>query len=491
MPRLIIRGLLLACLALLLGAPALTYAQSGSTPEAVRALNEDVERAVAQAESGDLVAAQASLVAFHDGWALVEDGVRDQSRDAYIAIEDAHDAARDALAAGDAAAAVKALEDLEHANEAFADGRAISAAPQPASAVTLEGLLPKLGEASAALDRGDAASASAELAEFRAGWPDVEGAVKARSPEVYRSSENALPAAAAAIVAGDQAQAKSLLAQLQADLSPMAAPARYGMFDALSILLREGLEALLVIAALLAFLERTGNSDKRRWIWGGGLLGIAASVGTGLLIAVIFRGVSTGSNRELIEGVAGLIAAAMLFGVSFWLHGKSHVGAWQVYIRNRTSAALATGSLFSLATLSFFAVFREGAETALFYIGIAPSIATSDLLLGVGLALAILLVAGVLVLRLGVRLPLRPFFLVTSALIFYLGFKFIGTGIHALQVAQVLPSSGAAFLPDLQFLGMYPTWQTTLPQLVLLGAAVVVVLLERFARPRSLRQTAS
>lgn len=199
---------------------------------------------------------------------------------------------------------------------------------------------------------------------------------------------------------------------------------------------------------------------------------------------------ATGSNRELLEGISGLIAAAMLFGVSFWLHGKSHAGAWQKYIRERTTAALATGSLFSLALLAFFAVFREGAETALFYIGIAPSISTGDLFLGIGIALAVLAVAGVLVLWVGVRLPLRPFFLVTSALIFYLGFKFIGTGIHALQVAQALPASGASFLPDLPALGVFPTWQTTLPQLLLLGVAVMVVVLERVVRrPAAASQT--
>lgn len=440
-------------------------------------------------QSGEIDAAQASLAEFHEGWEGVEDAVREQSRDAYVAIERAYDAARDALAAGDASAAATALAALEQANDAFIEGRVIASAPG-APTITLDGLLPKLDEASAALAAGDAERASAELEEFRAGWPEVEGEVKARSAAVYRSSENAMAAASAAIAAGDLGGAAPLLDQLRADLAPMTAPARYGAFDAFSILLREGLEALLIIAALLAFLERTGNHDKRGWIWAGGILGVVASVGAGLVIALIFRGVATGSSRELVEGIAGLIAATMLFGVSFWLHGKSNAGAWQKYIRERTSAALATGSLLSLGALSFFAVFREGAETALFYIGIAPSIATGDLLLGIGIALVILLVVGVLVLRVGVRLPLRPFFLVTSALIFYLGFKFVGTGIHALQVAQVLPASGASFLPDLPALGVFPTWQTTLPQLVLLGVALVVVLLEQVVRrPAVLRQS--
>ncbi|MEI7769455.1 MAG: FTR1 family protein [Chloroflexales bacterium] len=490
MPRRILIGLLLAGLALLL-APAATFAQGGSPADGLRAANKEVEIAVSQVAAGDLAAAQVSLAEFHDGWAKVEDAVRDQSRGTYAAVESAYDKARGALAAGDVLAAKAALKELGQANQAFLTGSAPTESAAPAQAVSLETLLPILTEVSDALAAGNAATAAAELESFRAAWPDVEGEVKSRAPEIYRNSENALAAAAAAIAAGDLPGAHALISQLQADLLSMLAPERYGVFDALSILLREGLEALLVIAALLAFLERTGNHDKRGWIWGGGILGIVASVGAGLIIAVIFRGVATGSNRELIEGFSGLIAAAMLFGVSFWLHSKSHAGAWQTYIHERTSAALATGSLFSLGMLAFFAIFREGAETALFYIGIAPAISTSDLALGIGLAVAILLVVGVLVLWVGVRLPLRPFFLVTSALIFYLGFKFIGTGLHALQVARVLPASGAGFLPDLPALGVFPTWQTTLPQLALLGVAVVVVLLEQVLRRPATHQQAA
>jgi high-affinity iron transporter len=490
MLRRILIGLLLAGFALLF-APTGTFAQSESPADALREANRAVDVALSQIAAGDLAAAQVSLAKFHDGWATVEDAVRAHSRDSYAAIEAAHDKARDAIAAGDAATATAALEELGQANLAFIEGRAPATAPAQAHATSLELLLPTLTEVSDALAAGQAEHAAAELEAFRAAWPDVEGEVKTRSLRIYLSSENVLSTAAEAIATGDLVGARSLVEQLRGDLLPMVAPDRYGVFDAFSILLREGLEALLVIAALLAFLERTGNRDKRAWIWGGGILGVMASGGAGLVIAVIFRGVATGSNRELIEGFSGLIAAAMLFGVSFWLHGKSHAGAWQKYIRERTSAALATGSLLSLGTLAFFAIFREGAETALFYIGIAPSISTSDLMLGIGLALAILIIVGVLVLWVGVRLPLRPFFLITSALIFYLGFKFIGTGLHALQVARVLPSNGAGFLPDLPALGIFPTWQTTAPQLVLLSVAVVVVVLEQVVRPAAARQAAS
>ncbi len=491
MPQRILIGLLVAGLAFLL-VPAATFAQGGSLVDGLRTANNEVQIAITQSGAGDFIAAQASLSTFHDGWEKIEDAVHAQSSPTYAAVEVAYDKARSALAAGDSAAAKTALEELNQANLAFVEGRAPAAPAAQAQATSLDLLLPTLAEVNDALVAGNATHAATELETFRTAWPDVEGDVKTRSPEIYLRSENALSAAAAAITAGDLAAAKALVQQIQADLTPMLIlPERYGVFDAFSILLREGLEALLVIAALLAFLERTGNHNQRGWIWAGGILGVVASVGAGLVIALIFRGVATGSNRELIEGFSGLIAAAMLFGVSFWLHSKSHAGAWQTYIHERTNAALATGSLFSLGLLSFLAIFREGAETALFYIGIAPSIATNDLTLGIGLAIAVLLVVGVLVLWVGVRLPMRPFFLVTSALIFYLGFKFIGTGLHALQVARVLPASGPDFLLDVPALGIFPTWQTTIPQLALLGVAVVVVVLEQVVRrPAEAQQTA-
>jgi high-affinity iron transporter len=272
------------------------------------------------------------------------------------------------------------------------------------------------------------------------------------------------------------ASVSTTITQLRDDLEPYAIDdLKYGVFDATSILLREGLEAILIVAALLAFLQKAGNSDKRAWIWGGGLLGIIVSVLGGIAIQRFFSTVVTGTNRELIEGLTALVAAAMLFYVSFWLHRKTQLQGWQRYIQEKTTAALATGSLFSLGLLSFLAVLREGAETTLFYIGIAPSISQRDLLLGLAIGIVMLVVTGAGVLMLGRRLPLKPFFTVTSLLIFYLGFKFVGAGIHSLQVARVLPASPSVYLPSIDLIGMYPTWETTLLQVAMVVLASVVV----------------
>src|SRR5262249_47949903 len=165
-----------------------------------------------------------------------------------------------------------------------------------------------------------------------------------------------------------------------------------------------------------------------------------------------------GEHRELLEGITGLIAAAMLLYVTYWLHSQTSLGAWQRYIRERTTAALATGSLFGLGLLSFLAVFREGGETVLFLIGMTGKIATGDLLLGLAIGFAFLAVVGVLLTIVGVRIPMRPFFAVASVLTFYLCFKFVGTGLHALQVADVLQARTASFLPASDTLGLFPTW---------------------------------
>jgi high-affinity iron transporter len=138
--------------------------------------------------------------------------------------------------------------------------------------------------------------------------------------------------------------------------------------------------------------------------------------------------------------------------------------------------------------LAFLAVFREGAETAVFYLGMAPSIALNDLVLGLGGGVVALAVAAVLMLGAGVRLPLRLFFRVAGLLVYYLGFKFVGTGIHALQVANAVPATPIAGMPAIPFLGIYPTWETLLPQLALLLGALTALL---YLRARDRRAAAA
>src|SRR5581483_446958 len=143
-------------------------------------------------------------------------------------------------------------------------------------------------------------------------------------------------------------------------------------------------------------------------------------------------------------------------------HSKSNVKTWNRYISERSSRALATNSLLSLSLIAFLAVLREGAETVLFYVGIAPAIDTSQLLTGLAAGAAGLVLIAVLMLVVGVRIPIRPFFLLTSLLVFFLAFKFVGNGVHSLQVASVLTAHSASYLPTSDFFGVFPTWETAL-----------------------------
>ena len=471
-------------------APAASnIAGSASPVTSMVALNDHIEKALDTLADGNRDAAQTEFRAFTDGWASVEDGLRAAAPTSYLGIEDAMGDARAAFAMEpfDAAKVKAALQALETQNETFIGGRAntTTAAPAVGAEDGLAALVGTLDTAIAEARGGDVAGAAAALADFKGAWPGVETSVAARSPQVYASTENAMARAYGLLESTPPStnEALAVMEGMRADLAPLASVTQYGLADAAIIMLREGLEALLVMGALLAFLSKSGNRSKSRWVWLGGLAGIAASVVTAVIVQQLFAGPLAGANRELIEGLTGILAAVLLVYVSYWMHRKSHIGAWQSYIRQQSTSALARNSLLGLALIAFLAVYREGAETVIFYMGIAPSIALSDLLLGVGAAAAALVVLGVLMLRYGVRIPLRPFFLVTSLLLYYMAFKFVGTGIHALQVAGAVPATPSRFLPSWQPLGLFPTLETTAVQLVLLVLAVGVVLWFRRQTP--------
>jgi len=465
-----------------------------ATPaEDVASLATSVDRALSAVERNDLAAARSEMAQFNSSWGQIEDGVRGLSRSSYRGIEDAQGDVNFALGAPspDPQVVRASLQKLRAECDAFvlsfegAAPRAVPTATSAASERTLGTVVQHLANASARLDASDTAGARAEVDAFAREWTDVEGAVKARSGQVYTDTENNTARARALLGqrSPDVAATRAVLRTMQDDLAPIVqAGGKYSAFDAGAILLREGLEALLVVGALLAFLNKSGNGDKARWIWVGGGSALVASVGVALLVNVLFAQAAAGANRELLEGATGLVAAVLLLYVSHWLHSKSSLGAWQRYVHARGSAALAGNSVLSLSILAFLAVFREGAETVLFYVGIASSIEMRDLVLGLGVATALLVVLGVLILVLGVKLPMRPFFLVTSLLVYYLAFKFIGAGIHALQVSGYLPATPQPFLPSSDVVGLFPTLETTAAQALLLMATVALLVMPRLRR---------
>jgi len=475
---LLTRSLIALSVALLL---LVTTAYADSPRQDLQSADQSVVQATQQLADGNADSARQSYQAFRERWVQIEDGIKSTSPGDYEAIERAMRAVSVSLAAQpfDAARTDAALDALHDANEAFYGdgGPASSQATTSGEAARLQALVAQLDVVRTAVGRRDAAASRAALQQFEGDWPGGEALVKIKSPAAYTATEDDTAIVEAMLGSSTPrfAEADAVVARMRDRLAPIAeAGASYGVFDAFVIMLREGLEALLVVGALVAFLKRSGNSDKQRWIYGGAGVGVVLSIVLALALQQIFARAESGLGGELVEGIVGLSAAVMLFYVSYWLHSKARLGVWQQYIRQRSSAALAGGSMISLGAVALLAVFREGAETAVFYLGIAPGISPADLVVGLALGVLSLTAIGSAVLVIGLRLPMRPFFLASSALIYYLGFKFVGTGVHALQVAGVIRATPAP-LPGSDVLGVYPPWETALPQLVLLIAACIVL----------------
>lgn len=258
----------------------------------------------------------------------------------------------------------------------------------------------------------------------------------------------------------DQLLAQGQEVLSQGNISPWAA-----FLGALTILAREGIEALLVVVALLAFLQKSGRTESKRYVHYGWIGAIIAGVGT-WVIATWFIAIS-GASREVTEGLSSLFAAAVLIGVGLWMHGKSIGGRWQHYLNQKMSAAMQRRSAWFLFILSFISVYREVFETILFYAALWSDGQHIWILLGMLSAIVLLVIIAWFMLRTSRRLPLGQFFLVSSVLIAALAFIMTGKGVSALQEAGWINVT-LADIPTIDWLGIYPTQQSFVSQLVVL-----------------------
>lgn len=242
--------------------------------------------------------------------------------------------------------------------------------------------------------------------------------------------------------------------------------------SAFFILLREGLEALLIVAALVAFLVRTNRRDGLRYIH----MGWVSAIVLGILTwwASVSLVSISGASREITEGVGAIVATVVLLYVGFWMHDKTSAAKWKAFIDDSMHKALSSGTLWTLTGLSFIAVYREAFETILFYQALwaqadeaGQSMAFSGFLSAVGL----LAVVGWLIMKYSVRLPLRQFFAATGGLMFVLAIIFAGKGIAALQEAGVITATPVDFI-RIDLLGIYPNMQGLVVQLLLILLAV-------------------
>ena len=249
------------------------------------------------------------------------------------------------------------------------------------------------------------------------------------------------------------------------------------------IILREGFEAILVIGAVVTFLLKTGHRERLRSIWVGVVGALVASAVTAIILKTILGSIP--ASREIIEGVTMLVAVAVLFSVSYWLISRVEAAKWQQFIKAKVTDALEHGGGRALTIVAFLAVYREGAETALFYQALINegTNVMAPILMGILVGFAALAVIFTLFYKFGVRIPLRPFFGVTSVLLYYMAFVFMGKGIKEMQEGNALPASFIRF-PTVDWLGIYPTWETLLAQLALL-ILLAFALLKTFWPQRS------
>ena len=340
----------------------------------------------------------------------------------------------------------------------------------------------------AALDQSLAAAAAGRTREadnraFDAyiAFEPLEVPVGAKDPQLVTALEGHFGEFKSAVHAGDTAAARAAREAIESRLPDVMAlshrvsDAWAAFLQSLLIIVREGFEAILVIGAIAAFLSKTGHRDRLRAIWWGSAIGVLASIVTAIVLQTTLRAIP--ASRDLLEGITMLIAVALLFSVSYWLISKVEAANWQKFIREQVSSALERGGGKALAFAAFLAVYREGAETALFYqalLGEAQHL-TLPILLGVAVGGAVLAVIFTLFHRFGVRIPLRPFFAATSGLLYLMAFVMAGRGVHELQDANVIAVTHVRGVPTVELLGIFPTAQTLLAQGVLVAALVIAL----------------
>ena len=259
------------------------------------------------------------------------------------------------------------------------------------------------------------------------------------------------------------------------DSGALAATASF--LAAFGIIVREGIEAMLVLGAIIAYLVKAGQKKSLRHVYLGAVLGVVCSF---VVAAILYSmGMGNGSEQqEIIEGVTALIAVVMLYWVSNWMLSKSETEAWNNYIKKQVAGAAVTGSVFALAFTAWLAVFREGAEVVLF---LYPLVTSTDPMViwgGILAGFVVLAIIFIVMRVFSVKLPLKPFFMVMSAIMFVMAISFLGSGITELIEGNVITGTYIPWIPTgnevLTVLGINPWVETVVPQVLLLVVTIVI-----------------
>lgn len=329
----------------------------------------------------------------------------------------------------------------------------------------------KLTESVAALDRADRPAASRlALSAYLDGFEPVEPALAAKDKPLFEEIEKSMGSYRVAANAGRVEEAHALEQKLQALLDSAqgalnSANDPWSAFiGAFTILMREGLEALLVVVAMIAFLKKADRRDVLPYVHGGWVAALAAG-GLTWGIATYLVDLS-GAGREMTEGFSAIFAAVVLLSVGIWMHQKSLAGRWQAYVKEKLSSALNKSSTTMLFVLSFVTVYREVFETVLFYAALWSDGNGIYMLAGLGAGVVVLVGIGLLLLRTSARLPISQFFALSSALVAILATVLMGKGVAALQKVGFVGMTPVS-LPRIDLIGLYPSMQTILAQVTI------------------------
>jgi high-affinity iron transporter len=364
----------------------------------------------------------------------------------------------------------------------------------PASAEVFAAVRRQLDSAFA-LARTGSPDASARAFDAYMTFEQVERGVRAKNPALAAELETAFASLRTRAAGGARpAELDALRRQLEGGLEN----AERTLGDRLSplnlfvqsfiIMLREGLEAILIVGALMTFLTRMGAGRRKRDIH----IGVGAAVGASLLTAVALETVFVLSpaHREALEGGTMVLATGVLFYVSYWLLSKMEVVKWNHFVKSKVKDALDSGSALALASAAFLAVYREGFETVLFYKALFVAGAgggTMSVLAGIAVGAVVLVAVYVAINRFGVRLPLKPFFAFTSAFLYYMAFVFAGKGIAELQEGGLVGTTILPWAPRIPPLGIYPTAESLGAQGLLVLLAIVALVWNFVIEPRRVR----
>jgi high-affinity iron transporter len=236
----------------------------------------------------------------------------------------------------------------------------------------------------------------------------------------------------------------------------------------------------------MTFLVKMGAAQRKRDINIGVGAAVVASLLTAFALETVFQ--LTPAKREALEGLTMVVATGVLFYVSYWLLSKMEVVKWNHFVKSKVQDALTSGSSLALASAAFLAVYREGFETVLFYKALfltgGPSGGAMPIVLGILLGSVVMVGIYIAISRFGLRLPLKPFFGVTSAFLYYMAFVFAGKGIAELQDGGTIPTTIVLGAPRVPALGIYPTVESLLVQGVLLLLLIVALVWTFVLAPR-------